>query len=629
MIFDMFSTSTKTIYSILVYLGISAVFGFLLFLPNVSEAASYEALLVSQSGSGTLTMEPGETKNVLIEFLNTSDVVWGNDGAGYLSVYTYDPKYRRSDFDPGTWLSPEQVKRIQEASVSSGEKATVLFQLHAPTSEGEYTETFRLASEDTAWVAGGEFTFDINVTSEQRQAQTIVLEKEDTTAEAGPSVSLENDSYKAGLVVQSANRIKALAGRPILFTAAFENIGTKAWSTYGLRENGEVSLAATKMSFAHPSWSGAIAYEAAGRVAPGEKAILSFAFNSPEVNGTHTAVFQLMADGEAVEDALIYIPIEVTGGAEAVIEAEEIVRHDGVRLLDIHEAPQDLRVGVLIVDEETDWEVKITSAQSAFDLFDIEGNILAKLDANQVVTAYYTEGHYYYDIGRGLEVSSYGLRFIPEVENAVMTVTNFDMRVTRNAGLAYNRYRNVLELRHNDYKDRTWLINELPMELYARGTGETSNISPAEFQKALMVTYRTYAYYHYTHGTKRGKEFMHLISTADDQVYFGYDREEAAPRVTDAVDATRGVIVTYDNELAITPYFSRSDGRTRDWSEVWGGDIAWLKGVDVPCDEGKTMWGHGVGMSAQGALCMANEGWGWNELLEYFYTDIELQRWWE
>jgi stage II sporulation protein D len=167
------------------------------------------------------------------------------------------------------------------------------------------------------------------------------------------------------------------------------------------------------------------------------------------------------------------------------------------------------------------------------------------------------------------------------------------------------------------------------MEMYGRGTGETSNASNEEFQKALMTAYRTYAYYHYTHGTKRGREFMHLISTADDQVYFGYEREVLAPTVTEAVEATRGIIVTYDDELAITPYFSRSDGRTRDWSEVWGGEVAWAKSVDVPCDYGKTMWGHGVGMSAQGALCMGNEGWVWDDILTYFYTDTELQQWWE
>ena len=102
-----------------------------------------------------------------------------------------------------------------------------------------------------------------------------------------------------------------------------------------------------------------------------------------------------------------------------------------------------------------------------------------------------------------------------------------------------------------------------------------------------------------------------------------------SPNVVQAVEDTHGVIVTYDDDYAITPYFSRSDGRTRDWSEVWGGEVAWAKSVPVPWDEGYTLWGHGVGMSAVGALAMANEGWLYEEILPYYYTDIELQQWWE
>ncbi len=270
----------------------------------------------------------------------------------------------------------------------------------------------------------------------------------------------------------------------------------------------------------------------------------------------------------------------------------------------------------------------ITSDDSDYELRDTEGNLLAEMQKGQSVTAFYEDGYYFYDRGRGLEKSSYGLRFIPVTENAVMKIANFDYRETRNGDRAYNLYRNILELRYNDYKDRTWLINELPIEMYLRGLAETSNSSPAEYQKALITAARTYAYYHYTHGTKRGKEFMHLIAYADDQVYRGYDHEIVSPTITKAVEDTEGVVVTYDDELAITPYFSRSDGRTRDWSEVWYGSVPWLKSVPVPWEEGGTLWGHGVGLSALGALRMAEDGYTWDEILKYFYTGIDLTKKW-
>jgi len=595
---------------------------------QVAEAASHEALLVSMSGSGQLTMEPGERKEITVEFLNKSDYTWQNDGPGYLSVYTYVPKYRASDFDPGTWLGPGHVKRIGQSSVAPGEKATVTFELHAPQTEGEYSEEFKLASEDISWINGGSFAIDINVTSEIKEA---VAESAQPASETEEPSSETNDAegYDGELTVRSANKIKTKAGTSILYTVGFKNTGTKTWTSYSVDEPGDVAIASTGADFTHTSWTGTqLAYAGGQSIAPGGMAIASFAFTAPEVNGDHTATFQFTANGIALED-LIDIPVEVTGGSEAAITAPEIISDDGYAIKDKHEEPEAFRVGVLIVDDETSWQVVITSDESDFDLRDTNGNILANLEKGDEVTAFYKNSRYYYNVGRGIEESTYGLRFIPGEENAVMKIANFDWRETRNAGYAFNTYRNILELRYNDYKDRTWVINELPIEYYVKGMAETSDLSHSEFQKVLSTAFRTYAFYHYTHGTKRGKEFMHVISTADDQVYRGYEQEAVSPRIVAGVEETRGVIATYDNDIAITPYFTVSDGRTRDWSEVWNGSVAWVKSVDVPCDEGKTLWGHGVGLSAQGALCMANDGMAWDDILKHFYQGIELQRWWE
>ena len=100
------------------------------------------------------------------------------------------------------------------------------------------------------------------------------------------------------------------------------------------------------------------------------------------------------------------------------------------------------------------------------------------------------------------------------------------------------------------------------------GLAETSNASPLEFQKVLATAARTYALYHYYRGldfglteasTKHANEHFHVDATYD-QVYRGYNSEIRMPRLAQAVQETRGMIVTYNHELAITPYFSRSDG---------------------------------------------------------------------
>ena len=174
------------------------------------------------------------------------------------------------------------------------------------------------------------------------------------------------------------------------------------------------------------------------------------------------------------------------------------------------------------------------------------------------------------------------------------------------------------------------MINELPIEEYLYGLGETSNASHEEFKKSLLTVARTYALYHWERNTKH-KGYFHMNAYADDQVYFGYGYEQVHPLIREAVEDTRGVTVNYEGRTALTPYFSRSDGRTRSWSEVWGGSVAWLIGKDAPCDKerGYTLWGHGVGMGATEALCMANNGDDWEEILNYFYTDIDLTKRWE
>ncbi len=583
-----------------------------------AHAAIYSALRVTTTGNGNISMTAGESKIISVTFQNTSDFTWKNDGAGYVSLYTYGPKYRTSVFDPGTWLSPSQVRRISEPSVKKGETATVSFQLRAPSTAGTYSETFRLASENYAWFDGGEFTVKITVKGASGEAQ-------------GASVSTEipttTSTAQAQLTVVSANKVKLISGKSVSLTAGFKNIGTTTWTSYGLKAP-DLSIASSdSSSLKHLSWSGDVLASATGKVKPGETAYVSFAMTAPKRNGTYTTNFQFTANGEAVDDALIEIPVEVTGGArEARTAPKSDTNTEGTVVSYI--AEPTMRVGVLIVDEETNDEVVITSDESDFDLVDGAGATLASLEKGDSVTAAWNGSGYTYDVGDGTEKTSQYLRFVPKTVNAVMRVSNFDRKVTRGSSFTDNTFRNILELRHNTSKDRVWLINELSMEYYLRGLAETSNLSHIEFQKTLITAARTYAFYHWTRATKHASEFFHVDAWLD-QVYKGYGQELRTPNLTKAVEATRGRIVTYQGATAITAYFSRSDGRTRTWSEVWGGTVPWCVSVPVPWDEGKTLWGHGVGMSASGALAMANEGTGWETILKYFYTGIEVTKKWE
>ena len=165
------------------------------------------------------------------------------------------------------------------------------------------------------------------------------------------------------------------------------------------------------------------------------------------------------------------------------------------------------------------------------------------------------------------------------------------------------------------------------MEDYLRGMAETSNGSHFEYQKALVTAARTYALFVVSIGGKHKSEFFDLNTTGNDQVYKGYTSELVRPNVVRAVEETRGMVVTYGGEIVVTPYFSRSDGRTRAWTEVWGSNHhPWLISKPAPYDQGRTLWGHGVGMSANDALGRAEAGTGWQDILKYYYTGVELKR---
>jgi uncharacterized cupredoxin-like copper-binding protein len=581
-------------------------------LPFKAQAATLSTLRVSTTGGGALTLAPGEVKNITVTFQNTGSTTWKNDGPGYISLYTYGPKYRTSSFDPGTWLSATQVKRLIEPSVAPQATGNITFQLRAPSTEGAYTETFNLASESTAWIPGGEFALKITV---KKPSSASV-----PTSSVGDSTN-STTGYTAQLITQTANALKIRAGKTVSFTALFKNTGTSTWSSFGLKAP-DVSLASTApTSFTHPTWSGSQIALITGRsVKPGETAMLDFYFTAPKTNGTYTVKFQLTANDVGVPDSFVELPITVTEGAASALAAP-VLEEDTTTYI---EEPI-IRVGILIIDEETDDEVYVTSYESDFELKNTDGAVLGSYVKGEKVRAAYEGGRYVF--GADSQRSSSPLRFVPKTKDAVMTITNFDARVTRSSSRASNTYRNVLEIRYNDTKDRTWVINELGMEYYLRGLAETSNASHIEFQKALITAARTYAFYHWQRATKHKAEGYHVDAYLD-QVYRGYGQEEITPKLTEAVEATRGRIVTYEGATAITAYFSRSDGRTRDWSEVWGGNVPWSKGVPVPCDAGKTLWGHGVGLSASGALCMANEGTLWEPILHHFYTGVEIDKKW-
>jgi stage II sporulation protein D len=123
------------------------------------------------------------------------------------------------------------------------------------------------------------------------------------------------------------------------------------------------------------------------------------------------------------------------------------------------------------------------------------------------------------------------------------------------------------------------VVNALALEQYVKGVmpNEVPASWPVEELKAQAVAVRSIA----LTGGVDGNGFD-LYSDTRSQVYEGLESE--APQTNDAVDATRGQVVTYEGEVAQTFYSACSGGHTESVVNVFGTAIPYLVGVPDPYD---------------------------------------------
>ncbi|HEU0078588.1 MAG TPA: SpoIID/LytB domain-containing protein, partial [Longimicrobiaceae bacterium] len=125
-------------------------------------------------------------------------------------------------------------------------------------------------------------------------------------------------------------------------------------------------------------------------------------------------------------------------------------------------------------------------------------------------------------------------------------------------------------------------INELPMEEYLYGV-VPRELGPAtypeiEAQKAQAVAARTYAH------SSLGKHWNNgydVVATVQDQVYGGVAAEHSVS--TSAVNATAGIVATYNGALISALFYATSGGRTSDVEDVFSTTAPYLRSVwDAP-----------------------------------------------
>jgi len=514
--------------------------------------------------------------------------------------------------------------------------------LKAPAKPGHYTEKFWLAADGYSWMKNGYFYAEIDIVPAKAKVGAEV-DDEGT----GQDLSVQDEQvlgYQAKRLVVSRKKIKAKGGERVKLVVSFKNTGNETWQDYSLVANEPTGLASVsqRLTFADEEWNSQSAVVKGTKiVAPDGVVREKIYFRTPAKAGEYTLRLTLQADKHVFGDEAIEVPVTVTEDAPShynppSFSTTKIIASEKPRL---NSEPR-IRVGVWRNPEE---EIQFRSFDDNYVVYDgtVQKGILLK---EKLGILNYDEGIYSFegldkDGGKINFTTNNYIRLSPENNpHAVFTLLNYKRRVSWKGPINFNKYRGAMEYRSTQNNEDRYFINDLLFEDYVAGIAETSNISPIEYIKSLLTAARTYAYYVQQYSTKHDARNFDVVAHTGDQLYLGYESEVLMPRVVEASKATRGYMVTYDidedpntlSDIVITPYFANSDGRTRSWTEVWGGtNKPWLVSVQTKYDarDGKKLLGHGVGMSARDAAVMADEETvDYKTILEYYYTGVEVEK---
>ena len=142
--------------------------------------------------------------------------------------------------------------------------------------------------------------------------------------------------------------------------------------------------------------------------------------------------------------------------------------------------------------------------------------------------------------------------------------------------------------------------------------------APLEACKAQAVASRTFAL-----NAIKSKGYITDKSSSDQA--FRSERLTGYPNAIQAVKDTKGEVLYYNAKLAKAYYSASNGGYMISAKTRWGGDLPYsVSGIDK-YDDGKGN-GHGVGMSQVGAKNRAKAGFGYKQILSFYYSGTNIHK---
>lgn len=181
---------------------------------------------------------------------------------------------------------------------------------------------------------------------------------------------------------------------------------------------------------------------------------------------------------------------------------------------------------------------------------------------------------------------------------AYTEITNYANRPSWNTRINDNLFRESLYLVNNNGVIE--IVNELSLMNYLKGVAEVNNSDPEEKLKTMALLVKNYTLYYLSPLKQKFPDKFYDLDDSPDrcQKYLGYGFEKRASNWISALEKTFSQVITYNNKLIKTPYFSQSDGFTKSAQAVWGWtNTPYLASVaDKYCNKNVQL-GHGVGLS--------------------------------
>jgi len=579
----------------------------------------YSARYTGQSIPDPVVFKQGETKTINFTFKNTGTHTWNAGSSRYISGYTMAPRYHDSAFQGANWLDTRQTAKIAGVVVP-GQTGALPLQItvqddHPP---GEYTEHFYLAADGHSWVDGGLFYIKIRVVAADSSVGVPSVEP--------PPVVTPETGVLGEQLGQNRRAASVRGGEVINIIALYENTGTESWNGYQFDTEG------VSRSFVEDSWDSSSRILQSSRVvAPGETIRENFLIRAPAKKGTYTFRGVLNTGNATISEAVTVTVVVTEDAPGSQTPAPVIDNPDPTKPQPIVpsvpqlDAEPTIRVGILPTNGKPLESLYFVSHDDDYRVFKGAAEVgILKKDAVAEMT--YAGGTYSFIGGSVAFRSPERIRLEPvSDESAVFELPGFVREVPWVGASTYNKYPGAFELQVGKNDGKLYVINETSIEHYVRGITETGDLAPEEFMKANLVAARTYAY------INLGKyPYFDVMGSTQDQLYLGYSASEIRPHTVEATEETRGMMVVYDGSPVFTPYFGHSDGMTKKVGDVWGGsDRPWLQPVRAEYDDRDydNMFGHGVGMSQHDASERAKaEGLNYVEILQYYYTGIEVER---